>query len=75
VLQQHKLLDNFSVLVQLAIAYFFKVSRSRSRVLNLLVGAVFFAPLTVLGLVLGALLPRNPDLFLDQLVLAEKIHD
>ena len=75
VLQQRKLMDDFSVLVQLAIAYFFKVSRSRSRVLNLLVGAVFFAPLTVLGLVLGALLPRNPDLFLDQLVLAEKIHD
>jgi hypothetical protein len=30
------------------------------------------APLTLLGLVLGALLPRSPDLYLDQLVLARK---
>lgn len=75
VVQQHKLLDDFSVLVQLTIAYLYKVSRSRSRVLNLLVGALLFAPLTVLGLLLAVLLPRNPDLFLDQLVLAEKIDD
>lgn len=75
VLEQRKLLDDFSVLVQLAIAYFFKVSRSRSRLLNLAVCVVFFAPLSLLGLVLGKLLPRNPDLFLDQLVLAEKPHD
>lgn len=75
VLEQHKLLDDFSVLVQLTIAYFFKVSRSRSRLLNLLVSLVFFAPLTLLGLLLGAVLPRNPDLFLDQLVLAEKPHE
>ena len=72
VLEQRKLLDDFSVLVQLAIAYFFKVSRSRSRLLNLVVCVVFFAPLSLLGLLLGRLLPRNPDLFLDQLVIAEK---
>ena len=72
VLEQRKLLDDFSVLVQLAIAYFFKVSRSRSRLLNLVVCVVFFAPLSLLGLLLGRVLPRNPDLFLDQLVIAEK---
>ena len=75
VLKQRKLLDDFSVLVQLAIAYLFKVSRSRSRLLNLMVCLVLFAPLSLLGLLLGRLLPRNPDLFLDQLVLAEKTHD
>jgi hypothetical protein len=30
------------------------------------------APVTVVGLVLGALLPRNQDLFLDQLVVARR---
>ena len=70
VLEQDKLLADFSVLVQLAIAYFFKVARSRSRLLALLLTPVFFAPLSLLGLVLGKLLPGNPDLFLDQLVLA-----
>jgi SAM-dependent methyltransferase len=75
VLEQRKLLADFSVLVQLAIAYFFKVTRTPSRAVNLLVCAVFFAPLSVAGLLLGCVLPRNPDLFLDQLVLAEKTHD
>lgn len=75
VVEQRKLLDDFSVLVQLAIAYFFKVSRSRSRLLNLVVCMVFFAPMSLLGLLLGRILPRNPDLFLDQLVLAEKTND
>lgn len=75
VIEQHKLLDDFSVLVQLSIAYFFKVMHSRSRLVNLLVTLVFFAPLTMMGLLLGRLLPTNPDLFLDQLVLAEKPHD
>jgi hypothetical protein len=28
----------------------------------------------LLGIILGMLLPRNPDLFLDQIVLAEKIN-
>lgn len=72
-LEQRKLLDDFSVLIQLAIAYFFKVSRSR--LLNLAVCVVFFVPLSLIGLLLGWLLPRNPDLFLDQLLLAEKPHD
>jgi SAM-dependent methyltransferase len=72
ILQQRKLLDDFSVLVQLTIAYFYKVFRTRSPWVNLTVANMLFAPLTLLGLILGILLPRNPDLFLDQLVLAEK---
>ena len=75
VVEQRKLLDDFSVLVQLTIAYFFKIGRSRSPVLNLLVTIVFFAPMSLVGMVLGMLLPKNPDLFLDQLVLAEKAHE
>ncbi|MEO8856430.1 MAG: methyltransferase domain-containing protein, partial [Burkholderiaceae bacterium] len=72
VLEQRKLLSDFSMLVQLTIAYFYKVTRSRIVVLNLLVTLVFFTPLTLVGMLLGVLLPKNPDLFLDQLVLAEK---
>lgn len=73
VLRQRKLMADFSLLFQLAIAYLHKVTATRSSYLNLLVTASLFAPLTLLGLLAGALLPKNEDLFLDQLVVAEAV--
>ena len=70
--QQRKLLDDFSLVLQLVNAYLFKVLRTRSPAVNLALTALLMAPVTVLGLVLGAMLPRNADLFLDQLVLARR---
>jgi SAM-dependent methyltransferase len=70
--QQRKLLDDFSLVLQLVNAYLFKVLRTRSPVANLALTALLMAPVTVLGLILGALLPRNGDLFLDQLVVARR---
>jgi len=72
VLEQHKLLADCSVLFQLTNAYLYKVLHSRHRSVNLLVTAGLLAPISVLGWVLGRLLPDNPDLFLDQAVVAEK---
>lgn len=71
VLRHDKLLDDASMLFQLANAYLYKITRSRHTVLNLLANALLLAPVTLLGLAAGRLLPRNPDLFLDQLVVAE----
>ncbi len=73
VLEQRKLLSDFSVLAQLTIAYLFKVSRTRIPAVNLLLAVLLFAPISVAGLVLAAVLPNNPDLYLDQLVVAEKV--
>ena len=67
-----KLLDDASMLFQLANAYLYKVGRSRSTIINLLFAAAVHAPVSMLGWLVGWLLPRNPDLFLDQLVVAEK---
>jgi SAM-dependent methyltransferase len=73
VVSQRKLLTNASVLFQLANAYLFKVTRTRFTSVNLLVTAVLMAPVSAIGWLLGRLLPDNPDLFLDQLVVAERI--
>ncbi len=67
-----KLLDDASMLFQLLNAYLFKVTRTPWIVANLLITAVLMAPVSMLGLLAGWLLPRNPDLFLDQLVVARK---
>jgi SAM-dependent methyltransferase len=68
----HKLMADCSVLFQLLNAYLFKVLRTRSMVLNVLGTAALLAPVSLLGWALGKLLPGNPDLFLDQCVVAER---
>jgi SAM-dependent methyltransferase len=73
VVQRHdKLLDDASMLFQLANAYLYKVTHSRRTIINLLLAALVHAPVSALGVVAGLVLPRNPDLFLDQLVIAER---
>ena len=71
ILHQRKLVADFSLLFQLAIAYFYKVMRTGSPRLNLLLTALLFGPLSLLGMLVGKVLPKNGDLFLDQLVLAK----
>jgi SAM-dependent methyltransferase len=73
IIEHRKLLADASVLFQLGITYLWKVFPGTSPMRNLLFTVVFVAPLTLLGMLAGWLLPRNPDLFLDQLVVAEKI--
>ena len=59
-------------LFQLVNAYLYKVTVTRSAYLNLLFALVLMAPFNLLGTVLAWLLPRNADLFLDNVVLAER---
>jgi SAM-dependent methyltransferase len=73
VVHHHKLLADASVLCQLINAYLFKITRTRLTPVNMLVTAAVLGPVSLLGLALGALLPRNEDLFLDQLVIAERL--
>ena len=62
------------VIFQLASAYLYKVTRTRSRVLNLLALLLMMAPVNFAGVLLGRLLPANPDLYLDNIVLARTKH-
>jgi SAM-dependent methyltransferase len=71
VVRHDKLMDDASVLFQLFNAYVFKVTRTRWPLVNLSLTPLLMAPASLLGWVAGAVLPRNPDLFLDQIVLAE----
>lgn len=73
VVEEHrKTCADTSVLFQLGNAYLFKVLQTRFRLLNLLLTAVLMAPLSLFGLVAGRLLPRNDDLYLDNIVIARR---
>jgi SAM-dependent methyltransferase len=66
-----KIAGDFSTLVQLTNAYVYKVL-PRAMAARVIGTVLFVAPITLVGLGLSKLLPKNEDLYLDQLVLATK---
>jgi SAM-dependent methyltransferase len=72
VVEQRKTNADVRVLFQLINAYLYKILHTANLSVNLVVCAVVMAPFTLLGIVLGKLLPANPDLYLDQVVLARR---
>lgn len=69
---QRKSTADGRVLFQLWNAYVYKVTLTRNRWVNLLAMLALMAPVNLLGVLLGWLLPANPDLYLDSIVLARK---
>jgi SAM-dependent methyltransferase len=71
-LEHRKINADIRVLFQLTNAYLYKVLWTRWSVVNLLICTILMAPFNILGLVFCKLLPENPDLYLDQVVLVRK---
>jgi SAM-dependent methyltransferase len=71
VAEQHRVNADVRALFQMINGYIYKTLRTRYPWLNLLVCVMLISPITILGVVLYKLLPANPDLYLDQLVLAK----
>lgn len=73
VIEQKKLMNDFRVIIQLTNGYFYKLTR-KTPVMKQLVQLLLLFPLNLLGWLL-ALLPANNDLYLDNLIVAEKTSD
>jgi SAM-dependent methyltransferase len=67
-----KLCADGSILAQLANAYLYKVTVHLTRVLRHLLTVTIMALINIMGLLARRVLPGNPDLFLDHVVLAVK---
>ncbi len=72
-LEQHKINADIRALFQLVNAYLYKVFWTRQPIINFLICVVLMSPFNILGALLNKVLPGNPDLYLDQIVLARKI--
>jgi SAM-dependent methyltransferase len=59
-------------LFQLWNAYLYKITLTRSLTVNRLIVLCLMGPVSLAGLIVGRLLPANPDLYLDNIVLARK---
>jgi SAM-dependent methyltransferase len=72
IVEQRKSVDDARVIFQLINAWLYKKTVTRNGWLNLALTVALMAPFNLLGLLAGWLLPRNPDLYLDNIVLARK---
>lgn len=73
ILKQEKLGCDVTVIFQLINAYLFKITKNWHKSVRLIFTLTVMGFFNICGLILGKLLPKNSDLFLDQVILAEKI--
>lgn len=71
ILDLRKSVNDYSVLVQLFNAYIYKITRKNIFIKNLTL-ILIIAPITIFGILISKLLPKNNDLYLDNIVLAKK---
>lgn len=72
VVDHQKTAPDVSTLFQLWNCYLYKKMNPTNIYLNVVFSAAVYFPWTALGVALGRLLPHNPDLYLDNVVLARK---
>lgn len=67
--------NGIEVIFQLINAYIYKTTLSKSRYINLVSMLVLMAPINMVGMIFALVLPKNDDLYLDNIVLAKKVRD
>jgi len=72
VIKQRKSMDDIRVVFQMINAYIYKKTVTGNGWVNLAAAVLLMAPFNLLGEFFGFLLPRNPDLYLDNIILAKK---
>jgi SAM-dependent methyltransferase len=72
VLKQEKLGADVSILFQLTNAYLYKISEQWNKYIRLIFTLSVMGLVNLTGLVARYIFPKNPDLFLDHVVLVEK---
>lgn len=71
ILEQQKTVQNFGVIIQLIAEYYYKATY-KNRILKYLAMLFLIFPTFLMGGLIAWLLPKNPDLFLDNVILAKK---
>ena len=69
-----KSLNNIAAVFQLFNAYIYKISVKR-KIIRQILTLVVMAPINIIAIILSIILPKNDDLFLDNVVLAKKVRD
>jgi len=73
IIELKKSVNNFGVIFQLINAYIYKILSLN--IFTKIIALLFIIPTTILGLLFSMILPKNDDLYLDNILLAKKIKD
>ena len=73
VIEHEKICADASLLFQLANAYLYKITVHWRKYWRVLIIIFVMGPINLMGLLAGVVFPKNPDLFLDQVVLVGKM--
>ncbi len=73
IIQQRKTLANMAIIGQLINAYLYKKMWTKIKIINVSLLIFIMAPISLIFLLLGIILPPNEDLFLDNIVFAERL--
>lgn len=73
IVDQHKSIADIRVVFQLINAYIYKLTISSNKYLNILFMLFLMAPVNIAGEFLAKVLPKNKDLYLDNVILAKKV--
>jgi SAM-dependent methyltransferase len=73
IISHEKLGANATILFQLTNAYLFKIIKSWPIFARIIFTITVMAFINIAGLIIGKILPSNSDLYLDNIILAEKI--
>jgi SAM-dependent methyltransferase len=72
ILEYRKSMNDVRVLFQLVNTYLYKKTVTSNRYINIITTILIMSPFNILGELLSKILPKNDDLYLDSIVLAQK---
>lgn len=73
IMEHYKSCNDISAVIQLLNAYIYKIVFNRSNYFKIALTLAITSVINIVGLVLSKILPKNSDLYLDNIVLARKI--
>jgi SAM-dependent methyltransferase len=73
IVESIKSVDDFRVIAQLLNAYLFKTILPNNKWLNIIFTLAFIAPVNIWGVIISKIIPKNQDLYLDNIILAKKV--
>ena len=73
VIECRKSVNDLGVIFQLLNDYIYKKTVTKSSYMNIILTVLLISPVNIIGLILSDILPKNDDLYLDNIILVKKI--
>jgi SAM-dependent methyltransferase len=75
IVKHKKSVNDIGIIFQLITGFLYKKIETKNPVFNQFLVLLFIAPINIIGAISAMLTPRSEDLYLDNIILAEKIQD